>query len=49
LIHEARLRKSAEELTTMERAIAISAEAHKAAMSRARGGMMEWEIEALVD
>jgi Xaa-Pro aminopeptidase len=49
LIHEARLRKSPEELAAMERAIAISAEAHKAAMSRARGGMMEWEIEALVD
>jgi Xaa-Pro aminopeptidase len=49
LIHEARLRKSPEELQAMERAIAISAEAHKAAMSRARGGMMEWEIEALVD
>jgi Xaa-Pro aminopeptidase len=49
LIHEARLRKSPEELATMDRAIAISAEAHKAAMSRARGGMMEWEIEALVD
>ncbi|HEX4208791.1 MAG TPA: aminopeptidase P N-terminal domain-containing protein [Candidatus Binataceae bacterium] len=49
LIHEARLRKSAEELAAMEHAIAISAEAHKAAMSRARGGMMEWEIEALVD
>jgi Xaa-Pro aminopeptidase len=49
LIHEARLRKSPEELKAMDRAIAISAEAHKAAMSRARGGMMEWEIEALVD
>jgi Xaa-Pro aminopeptidase len=48
-IHEARLRKRPEEIDAMRRAIAISAEAHKAAMSRARGGMMEWEIEALVD
>ena len=49
MIHEARLKKRPEELDAMRRAIAISAEAHKAAMRRARGGMMEWEIEALVD
>ncbi|MGA2409239.1 MAG: aminopeptidase P N-terminal domain-containing protein [Candidatus Binataceae bacterium] len=49
LIHEARLRKSPEELAAMEQAIAISTEAHKAAMSNARGGMMEWQVEALVD
>lgn len=49
LIHEARLLKRPEELDAMRRAIAISCEAHKAAMSRARGGMMEWQIEALVD
>jgi Xaa-Pro aminopeptidase len=49
LIHESRLKKRPEELDAMRRAIAISAEAHKAAMRRARGGMMEWEIEALVD
>jgi Xaa-Pro aminopeptidase len=49
LIHEARLKKNPEELAAMDRAIAISAQAHKAAMSQARGGMMEWEIEALVD
>ncbi|HZO80205.1 MAG TPA: aminopeptidase P N-terminal domain-containing protein [Candidatus Binataceae bacterium] len=49
LIHEARLRKRPEELDAMRRAAAISAEAHKAAMRRARGGMMEWQIEALVD
>lgn len=49
LIHEARLKKRPEELDAMRRAIAISTEAHKAAMSRARGGMMEWQIEALVD
>ena len=49
LIHEARLKKRPEELDAMRRAIAISGEAHKEAMRRARGGMMEWEVEALVD
>jgi Xaa-Pro aminopeptidase len=49
ILHEARLFKSLEELELMRRAIAISAEAHKAAMLNARPGMMEWEIEALVD
>jgi Xaa-Pro aminopeptidase len=49
ILHEARLFKSPEELELMRRAIAISAEAHKAAMLNARPGMMEWEIEALVD
>lgn len=49
IIHEERLRKRPEELAAMRGAIAISAEAHKAAMGRARGGMMEWEVEAVVD
>ncbi len=49
LIHEARLKKRPEELDAMRRAIRISAEAHKTAMRRARGGMMEWQVEALVD
>ncbi|HVC43173.1 MAG TPA: aminopeptidase P N-terminal domain-containing protein [Candidatus Binataceae bacterium] len=49
LIHEARLHKRPEELAAMRAAIAISAEAHRQAMARARGGMMEWEVEALVD
>ena len=49
IIHEARLKKRPEELDAMRRAAAISCEAHKDAMRRARGGMMEWEIEALVD
>ncbi len=49
ILHEARLRKEPRELELMRRAIAISAEAHKRAMAEARGGMMEWEIEALVD
>ena len=49
LIHEERLRKRPEELAAMRDAIAISAEAHKAAMRTARGGMMEWQVEATVD
>jgi Xaa-Pro aminopeptidase len=49
LIHEARLLKRPEELAAMRDAIAISADAHKAAMRTARGGMMEWQIEATVD
>jgi Xaa-Pro aminopeptidase len=49
IIHEERLRKQPEELEWMRRAIAISNEAHRRAMTDARGGMMEWEIEALVD
>jgi Xaa-Pro aminopeptidase len=49
VLHEMRLYKRPEELAAMRHAIAISAEAHKAAMSGARGGMMEWEVEALVD
>ncbi len=49
LIHEERLRKRPEELAAMRNAIAISAEAHKAAMRTARGGMMEWQVEATVD
>ncbi len=49
MLHEARLRKDPTELELMRRAAAISAEAHKAAMSKARPGMNEWQIEAEVD
>ncbi len=49
IIHEARLRKEPSEIELMRKAGAISTEAHKRAMAEARGGMMEWEIEALVD
>ncbi|HEY6421184.1 MAG TPA: aminopeptidase P N-terminal domain-containing protein [Candidatus Binataceae bacterium] len=49
LEHEARLHKEPGELDLMRRAIAISADAHRRAMSKARGGMMEWQIEAEVD
>jgi len=49
IIHEARLRKEPGELEAMRRGAAISAQAHRRAMGEARGGMMEWEVEALVD
>jgi Xaa-Pro aminopeptidase len=49
IIHEARLKKEPAELESMRRAMAISAEAHKRAMTKARGGMKEWQIEAEVD
>ena len=49
MLHESRLRKEPIELELMRHAAAISAEAHKAAMSKARGGMNEWQIEAEVD
>ncbi|HYL59628.1 MAG TPA: aminopeptidase P N-terminal domain-containing protein [Candidatus Acidoferrales bacterium] len=49
LIHEARLRKEPAELDAMRRAMNISAEAHRRAMAKARGGMKEWQIEAEVD
>ncbi len=49
IIHEARLKKAPEEVALMRQAAAISAEAHLRAMREARGGMMEWEVEALVN
>jgi len=49
VLHEMRLFKRPEELAAMRSAIAISARAHEAAMRNARGGMREWEIEALVN
>ncbi len=49
VIHEARLRKEPHELDLMRRAAAISARAHKRAMRESRVGMMEWEVEAMVD
>jgi Xaa-Pro aminopeptidase len=49
ITHEARLFKEPGELELMRRAMKISGEAHRRAMMRARGGMMEWQIEAEVD
>jgi Xaa-Pro aminopeptidase len=49
VVHEMRLFKSAEELVLLRKACAISADAHNAALAAARPGMMEYEIEALVN
>ncbi len=46
LIHEHRLIKTAPEIRLMERAAAISVEAHARAMARCRPGMREYELEA---
>ena len=49
IIHEARVKKEPAELEAMRRAMAISADAHKRAMMKARGGMREWQIEAEIE
>jgi len=49
IIHEMRLFKHPAELERMRRAAAISGQAHARAMREARGGMMEWAVEAAVD
>jgi Xaa-Pro aminopeptidase len=49
IIHEMRVIKSEEEIAIMQRAADIAAEAHVEAMKSARPGMMEYEIEALVE
>ena len=48
-LHEQRLVKDEAALATLDRAAAVTAEAHTAAMRAARDGVMEYEIEALVD
>ena len=49
ILHEMRLIKSAEEIEIMQRAADIAAEGHREAMRAARPGMMEYEIEALIE
>jgi len=49
ILHEMRLFKAPEEIAAMDRAVAIAAEAHVAAMEAARPGQFEYEIEALID
>ncbi|MGF1468816.1 MAG: aminopeptidase P N-terminal domain-containing protein [Sandaracinaceae bacterium] len=46
VLHEQRLRKSADELRTMARAAEVTREAHLAAMRIARPGLHEYEVEA---
>jgi len=45
-LHEMRLRKSASELTLMQTACAVTAEAHCIAMRAARPGLYEWQLGA---
>jgi Xaa-Pro aminopeptidase len=49
ILHEMRMVKGDRELACIRKAVAISAEAHHAAMRTARAGMYEYEIEAVVD
>jgi Xaa-Pro aminopeptidase len=48
IVHEMRLRKSPVEIETMRAAARITREAHEGAMARARPGMREYEVEALL-
>jgi Xaa-Pro aminopeptidase len=48
-LHELRLIKDADALAKLRRAVEVTREAHTAAMRAARGGVMEYEIEALID
>jgi len=48
LLHEMRLRKTAPELDAMRAGTRITRAAHEAAMNRARPGMYEYELEALL-
>lgn len=48
IVHELRRSKEPGEIALIERAVAISAEAHRAAMARARPGLFEYELEALL-
>ncbi len=49
IVHEMRLFKSEAELELMRRAAEISAEAHMLAMAASRPGMMEYELQALIE
>jgi Xaa-Pro aminopeptidase len=49
IVHEMRVYKSAEEIALMQKAADIAAEAHVEAMKAARPGMMEYELEALIE
>ncbi|MCI0660667.1 MAG: aminopeptidase P N-terminal domain-containing protein [Acidobacteria bacterium] len=49
IVHEMRLRKDADDLKSLQRAIQISAEGHLAAMKHCRPGMYEYELEAVIE
>jgi Xaa-Pro aminopeptidase len=48
-LHELRLKKDDDALGKLRRAAEVTREAHVAAMKAARGGVHEYEIEALID
>ncbi len=49
IVHEMRVLKSPEEIELMQKAADIAAEAHVEAMKAVRSGMMEYEVEALIE
>ncbi|MGH9931511.1 MAG: Xaa-Pro aminopeptidase [Pyrinomonadaceae bacterium] len=49
IVHEMRVLKSPEEIELMQKAADIAAEAHVEAMKAVRAGMMEYEVEALIE
>ncbi len=49
ILHEMRLRKNEDDLKSLRRAVAISAEGHIAAMKHCKPGMYEYELEAIVE
>jgi Xaa-Pro aminopeptidase len=49
IVHEMRVLKSSDEIELMQVAADIAAEAHCEAMKSVRGGMQEYEVEALIE
>jgi Xaa-Pro aminopeptidase len=49
ILHEMRVLKGAEEIDIMQRAADIAAEAHVEAMKAVQAGMMEYEVEAMLE
>jgi Xaa-Pro aminopeptidase len=49
ILHEMRVLKSSAEIEIMQRAADIAAEAHVEAMKAVRPGMMEYEVEAMIE
>lgn len=49
IVHEMRVLKSDDEIELMQRAADIAAEAHVEAMKAVRPGMMEYQVEALIE
>ena len=49
ILHEMRVLKSSEEIEIMQRAADIAAEAHVEAMQNVRPGMMEYEVEDMLE